>query len=162
VAKTKKKQPEKIALLDLSKVEHSLTEFPWPYADGTVEEVNCIHKIEYVPGKLRARFMEELWRIMTVGAKLTVIACYWTSPRAIQDPELEWPPISEQSFLYFNKGWREANNLPAIKADFDFSYGYQIDGETAAKNTETQAFWIKHYTNAVNDLQLALVKRAVE
>ena len=72
MTKLKKKQPKKIALLDLSKVEHSLTEFPWPYEDGTVEEVNCIHKIEYIPGKLRARFMEELWRIMTVGAKLTV------------------------------------------------------------------------------------------
>jgi hypothetical protein len=149
-----------IDLLDLSKVEFDLTKFPWPYADGTVTEINCFHKFEYVPARLRIPFMEEAWRVLVAGGKMNVIACYWTSPRAIQDPSLEWPPICEQSFLYFNKGWRAQNQLPEIKADLDFSYGYQIEAETAARNTETQSFWIKHYLNTVNDIQLALVKRS--
>ena len=91
---------------------------------------------------------------------MNVLVCYWSSPRAIQDPAMEWPPICEQSFLYFNKGWRETNQLLPIKADFDFSYGYAVDAETAARNQESQSFWIKHYLNTANDLQVALTKRA--
>jgi hypothetical protein len=39
-------------------------------------------------------------------------------------------------------------------------YGYQADGETAAKNDETRTFWIKHYANAVLDLTVTLTKKA--
>lgn len=156
----KGREPKRTPLLDLAAAEYPLTKFPWPYGDGAVEEVNCIHKLEYIPARLRIPFMEELWRILTVGGKVNIVACYWSSPRAIQDPSAEWPPFCEQSFLYFNKGWREQNQLPAIRCDFDFTYGYQIDPETAGRSTESQAFWIKHYTNTVTDLQLVLVKRA--
>jgi ubiquinone/menaquinone biosynthesis C-methylase UbiE len=152
------KQPEQIELLDLAKID--LTQ-PLPYADGSVKEILCAHKFEYIPGKQRVAFMEEAYRVLEVGGKMTVIACYWTSPRAVQDPALEWPPICEQSFLYFNKGWREANKLPPIKVDMDFSYGYAADQETAGRNQETQAFWIKHYLNTVLDVQVVLVKRAM-
>ena len=146
--------------LDLSTVTHSLTAFPWPYADSSVEECLIIHKFEYIPAKLRVPFMEELYRIMTVDGKANFVCCYWSSPRSIQDPDLEWPPVCEQSFLYFNRGWREANKLSPIKADFDFGYGYSVDPETAGRNQESQAFWIKHYNNTANDVQLTLTKRA--
>lgn len=150
-------KPEAVELLDLAKMD--LTE-RLPCASDSVKEINCHHKLEYLPAAKRIPFMEEVYRVLEVGGKMNVIVCYWSSPRAIQDPALEWPPFCEQSFLYFNKGWRETNQLPPINADFDFSYGYAADPETAARNQETQAFWIKHYLNAVNDLQLALIKRA--
>jgi len=154
----KKNQPETIDLLDFAKETFDPLK-PWPYADSSVKEINCFHKLEYIAGRDRVAFMEEAWRVLEAGGKMNVIVCYWTSPRSIQDPAMEWPPICEQSFLYFNKGWREQNQLPPIKADYDFSYGYAADPETASRNTETQAFWIKHYANAVNDLQVALTKR---
>ncbi len=158
----KKVEPinKSVELVDLAVAKFELTAFPWPYADGTVKEIHCFHKLEYVPAKLRIPVMEEMWRVLEVGGKATIVVCYWTSPRAIQDPAAEWPPFSEQSFLYFNKGWREANQLAVIGCDFDFTYGYQVDGETAARNQEAQGFWIKHYLNTANDLQLALTKRA--
>jgi hypothetical protein len=146
-------------LLDLSKESFDLTG-RWPYDDGSVKEIKCEHKLEYVPGKVRTRVMEEAWRVLEVDGKMTVVVCYWTSPRAIQDPLLEWPPMAEQSFLYFNKGWREQNKLPAIKCDFDFGYGYVYDPETASRNDESRSFWTKHYTNTVLDLQVVLTKRA--
>jgi ubiquinone/menaquinone biosynthesis C-methylase UbiE len=153
-----KKTPKKIEQLDLAKL--SVAEcLKLPYAAGTVKEIACIHKLEYVPAKQRIAFMEEMWRVLEAGGKINMIVCYWASPRAIQDPSAEWPPLCEQSFLYFNKGWREQNNLPPVRCDFDFTYGYQVDPETAARNTESQSFWIKHYINAVTDLQLVLVKR---
>jgi hypothetical protein len=104
--------------------------------------------------------MSELWRVLVPEGKCTVIVPYWASPRSIQDPESAWPPLSEQSFLYFNKQFRETNKLPEVKGcDFDFVYGYTLDPETAGKNDELRAFWIKHYVSAVSDLQVTLTKR---
>jgi len=154
----KKNKVEVIDLLDLNTVKFDLTG-KWPYADKSVKEINCLHKLEYIPGKLRIPVMEEAWRVLQDAGKLNVIVAYWTSPRSIQDPLAEWPPFCEQSFLYFNKGWREQNALPPIKCDFDFTYGYQTDPEAAGRSAETQSFWVKHYLNTVLDLQLALVKR---
>ena len=159
---TMKKKIRSIAVpikLDLATVTHDLCKFPWPYADSSVEEVSCIHKLEYIPARLRIPFAEELYRILIVGGKVNIVACYWSSPRSIQDPAVEWPPLCEQSFLYFNRGWRENNKLQPIKADFDFGYGYTVDPETAGRNQESQAFWIKHYLNTATDVQLVMTKR---
>jgi hypothetical protein len=156
----KQKVPEKkqLDLLDLSKESFDLAHH-WPYENSSVKEINCFHKLEYIPGRDRVAVIEEAWRVLEVGGKLNIIVCYWTSPRSIQDPTMEWPPLCEQSFLYFNKGWREANQQPPIKADFDFTYGYQVDPEIAGKATEAQTYCIKHYVNSVLDLQLALIKK---
>jgi hypothetical protein len=151
---------EKLTNLDLSTISYSLTKLPWPYKDGSVEEISCVHKLEYIPGKLRIPFMEEIWRVLIPSGKATFITCYYTSPRAIQDPSYEWPPICEQSYLYFNKSFRNTNKLSSIKCDFDFTYGYVADPDTAARNQESQSFWIKHYIGAVLDLQVTLTKRA--
>ena len=129
------------------------------YRDGSVKEIVCAHMLEYVPARQRNKLMEEIYRVLVPGGKVTVVVCYWSSPRAIQDPALEWPPFCEQSFLYFNRGWREANKLPPLKCDFDFTYGYQVDQETAARGSDTQPFWIKHYLNTASDLQVVLTKR---
>ena len=153
-----KELPKTIDLLDLATTTFDLTK-RWPYANGSVKEITCIHKLEYIPAGVRTYVMEEMHRILEPGGRVSVLVCYWTSPRSIQDPSLEWPPFCEQSFLYFNKGWREANSLPPIKCDFDFTYGYSCDPETAGRNQETQAFWIKHYLNTANDLQVVLVKK---
>jgi hypothetical protein len=129
------------------------------YESNSVKELKVIHKMEYIPGNKRYRFMEELYRILEPGARATIVVCYWSSPRAIQDPAVEWPPICEQSFLYFNKGWRELNQLDAIKCDFDFTYGYNVDQEVSTRSQESQTFWVKHYLNTANDLQIVLTKR---
>lgn len=139
-----------------------LMKFPWPWKDASVEEVHCSHFLEHVPGPTRIPWMDELWRIMTVGAKATMITPYWSSPRAIQDPSHAWPPIAEQSYLYFNKGWRDQNRLGHYlgTCDFDFVFGYILDGETQLKSQDVQLFWTKHYIGAVLDAQVTLTKRA--
>lgn len=142
-------------------IVHDLFKFPWPFADGSVEEVHCSHFFEHVPAKLRGAFMDELYRVMKPGAKAQFITPYWSSVRAIQDPTHEWPPISEMSYLYFNKGWREANKLEhyGFECDFDFTCGYGLAGDIAPKNQEAQQFAISHYINAANDLFCNLTRR---
>ena len=134
--------------------------FPWPYKDNSVKELACMGVFEYVPGKLRGKFMDEVYRILVPEGKAAFAVVYWNTARGIQDFRYEWPPISEQSFLYFNKAWREVNKLDlGIVCDFDFTYGYTPDPETAARNEESRSFYIKHYTNCIDALHLMLTKR---
>jgi len=134
--------------------------FPWPYESESAQEMTCLGVLEYIPGKLRGRFMDEVYRILVPAGKLTVAALYWNNSMAYHDYRLEWPPLSEQSFLMFNKAWRENNQKTTdCICDFDFTYGFSWDGEVALKSTETQTFQSKYYSNSVSAVQLVLTKR---
>jgi hypothetical protein len=139
-------------------IVHDLETYPWPFADNSVDEVHCSHFVEHIRD-LNA-FMNELHRVMKVGAHATVIAPYYTSVRASQDPT-HVRFISEQSFLYYNKAWRVANGLShyPINCDFDFTYGYAILQEWAQREENARLFAIAHYWNVVTDIQLVLTKR---
>ena len=134
------------------------------YHDGrepeSVKEISCTGVFEFIPGKLRGIFMDECYRVLVPEGKMTVLTPYWSSWRAYYDARLEWPPICEQSFLCYNKAWREVNmkNLE-LSCDFDFTYGYAWSQETQARNDESRSFWTAHYTNSVDALQLTLTKR---
>lgn len=39
------------------------------------------------------------------------------------------------------------------------TYGYALFPDTAGRNQETQSFWVSHYINAVQDIQVTLIKR---
>jgi hypothetical protein len=143
-----------------------LLKFPWPFEDASVEEASCAHFFEHVPGKLRPKFMDELYRILVPEGKATIVCPYHSSVRAIQDYTHEWPPIAAETFLYFNKGWREQNKLTHgfydMKCDFDFSYGYVINGSWAVRQDEARQFGINYYNNTVDDISVTLVKRKQE
>jgi hypothetical protein len=149
---------EKVAGLDPQKV-------PWKLADESVEEALCAFRLNRIPGAQRMAWMAELWRVLVPGGKATIIVPYWSSPRSIQDPESQWPPICDQSFSYFTKAFRDANKedarlLPSgAYCDFDVTGGYQFDPDTAGKSDEVRPFWVKHYLNAVSDLHMTLTKR---
>jgi len=143
-------------------VVHDLAQKPWPFGDNSVDEIWSSHFFEHLDGKQRIVFMEEVYRILKTGSKITIVTPYWSSMRAIQDPTHAWPPICEASYAYFNKKWREDSQLShyEINCDFDFSqYTYLLDGEVSAKGDEFKQLALKHYTNAVLDLQMILVKR---
>ncbi len=138
---------------------------PWPLQDESVEEALVAFRLNRIPGYKRMAWMSELWRVLMVGGKASVIVPYWSSHRSIQDPESQWPPICEQSFSYFNKSFRDANKedsrlLPKGRyCDFEATGGYQFDPDTAVKETSVQSFWVKHYLNSVSDLHMVLTKR---
>lgn len=149
----------------------NLTKFPWSFESNSVDEIYCSHFIEHLDGETFIKFMDECYRIMKVGtyvenvpqqegAHITFIAPYYSSVRAIQDPTHK-QFISEQSFLYYNKKWREDNKLThyPIKSDFDFSYSYFLDPEITTWNHERQRFAIKFYNNSVSDIMIRLIKK---
>ncbi len=135
-----------------------LTKTPWPIPDGAVDEVFISHYVEHTPCMMT--FMNELCRIMKVGGKCLIVAPYYNSMRCWQDPT-HTRAISEASFLYYNKQWRETVKIShyPITADFDFTYGYTFYPEWQNRSEEARSFAVKHYTNVVQDLHVNLVKR---
>ena len=140
-----------------------LLQYPWPIDDGVVDSIYCSHFFEHIPGLQRPAFMDECHRLLKIGSQLTIIVPHWSSMRAVQDFTHAHPIVCETSFLYFNKKWREDNELTYgaydMKCDFDFGYGFQMDPDVAVRNNEFQLFAIKHYNNAVLDLVVTLTKR---
>lgn len=145
-------------------IVHNLLSAPWPIESDSVEEVHCSHFFEHIPGKERPKFMEELYRVMKVGAKATFLVPYYSSFRAIQDFTHEWPPVCEASFLYFNKQWMKDNKLTHynVNCDFDFTYGYSVSPDWAVRSQDSQSFAFKNYLNSISDLIVTLIKREKE
>ena len=139
-----------------------LLKFPWRWENDSVEDFKCAEVFQYVPAKLRLKFMEELYRVLVASteAKAVLLTSYYSSASAIADYEVEWPPINEQSFLFFNKQWREDNNIPSsIKCDFDYGYGFVWAADVASRNPETQAEFSKSRLNVIHKLQVVLTKK---
>jgi hypothetical protein len=80
--------------------------------------------------------------------------------RCWQDPTHK-RAISEATFLYYNKQWRDTNKLDhyPIHCDFDYTYGYDINAIWANRSEEARNFAISHYMNVVNDIHVVLTKR---
>ena len=158
----------------------NLLEFPWKFAkDNSVDELYCSHFIEHIPMcywnkgnvytlvqkdnnsvELFEKFISECHRILKKGGKLTVIAPYYSSMRAWQDPTHR-RAITDATFWYFDRNWRKANILEHchVDVDFEFTGGYSVNGQWTTRNTETQQFAFKNYVNAIDDIWANLIKR---
>lgn len=142
----------------VSDVQFDLNKPKWPWKNNSVEEIHASHFVEHVDSLIN--FFNECHRILRPGAIMGVIAPYYSSVRCWQDPTHKWA-ISEHSFLYYNKEWRDNNGLGhyPITADFDFSYGFAYDPIWALRNDEARAFAQKHYINVITDIMATLTKR---
>ncbi len=143
---------------DQTDIIMDLEKYPWDITEDSVDEIYCSHYIEHTSDIIK--FMNEIYRIMKKGSKATIIAPYYTSIRAWQDPTHK-NAISEMTFLYYNKGWREQNKLThyPIKADFDFTYGYVMYPDFISRIEEYRTFAMRHYWNVISDIQITLTKR---
>lgn len=135
---------------------HDLNVYPYPFGDSSVFEIFCSHFIEHV-GNLK-RFMEEVWRMLVPLGLVTFVAPYYSSIRAWQD-YTHVRPVSEHTFLYFNKEWMDANKLQhyGVRCDFDIlrtKYIYAPDWEVRADQAREWAR--EHYINVVQDIEVQL------
>lgn len=147
-----------IAKADGVDMVYDLEKFPWPIPKESVDMAVCNHYVEHTKDIIK--FMEEVYRILKPGAQIIIRAPYYNSVRAWQDPT-HTRVISEATFLYYNKGWREQNKLDhyPIKCDFDFSFGYDFMPDWAMRSEEAKAFAARHYTNVIADIQVVLTKK---
>lgn len=139
-------------------IVHDLEQFPWPFADDSIDEAQAIHYLEHVEDQIG--WMNELHRVLKPGAKCFIISPYYTSVRCWQDPTHR-RAISEHTFLYYNQEWLRNNRLDhyPIVADFDFEYGYAINQGFLGRSDEAQQFAIQHYVNVVDDIHVTLTAR---
>lgn len=136
---------------------------PWPFKDESVDDIICLHTFEHFDGAERVTIMKEIWRVLKMGARVDFVVPYWSSQRSIQDPTHKWPPLGENSFLYFNTEWCRLNGVEHVgglepRYNFTHVYGLQTRPEWDAKNTETRTFACAHYTNVAEDLNMRLIK----
>lgn len=154
-----------------------LLQFPWKqFKDNSVDEIEVMQFVEHIPHgdgfhDPFFQFFDEIYRILKPASfdpknpniPLTgfakIVAPYYSSMRAWQDPTHQ-RAISEASFLYLNKKWREDNKLDhyPVKCNFDFQYAYNVDGDWVQRNQEAQGFAFKHYNNVISDILVTLVK----
>jgi predicted SAM-dependent methyltransferase len=142
--------------------EHiDLTVFPWPWADGSVDEVHCAHFIEHLPRGVFVPFVDELHRILKPGAKATIVHPNLKSARAFQDPTHQ-DFIPAERWMYVQQGWRAANGLdrpPYPTCDFDVEIGAAFAPEFAARSDEATMQAAVYQWDVALDLQVILTKR---
>ena len=140
---------------------------PWPFKDGSVEEIHCSHCIEHFTALERCHVYNEMYRVLKQGGKVSIIAPHWSSQRAYGDPTHQWPPISGFSFYYLLKSWRDANaphsdaaNLSGgYNCDFDAQWGFGMHQSLVTRNQEYQQFALTFYIEAAADIIATLTKR---
>lgn len=143
----------------------------WPWPTDSIEEVYCSHFLEHLDhsskSPQRVRFMNELWRVMKVGAKATIITPHWASCRAYGDFTHADKPVSEFFYFYLNREWRKQNapdndiewNPDGYNCDFEAVWGYSMRPDLAVRNQEYQQFAFSNYKEACQDLIATLTKR---
>ena len=142
---------------------HDLTKFPYPFKADSVDVVHTSHFLEHLDGPQRIKFFNEMYRIMKKGAKMRHIHPYYRSSRAVQDPTHAWPPICENSYLYWNKEWRAANKLGHYLGNCDFEvtgmhYTF-MDNAWLQKSEEVRNFAVRHYSEVVADMVVDMRKK---
>lgn len=138
----------------------------WPWEDDSVEEIHASHFLEHLTGEQRVHFMNEAYRVLKEGGKATVITPHWASNRAYGDFTHQWPPVSEMSYYYVKKEWRDANaphtdikwNEKGYSCNFDATWGYSFSPELAARNSEHVQFALQNYKEAALDMYATLTK----
>jgi hypothetical protein len=140
----------------------------WPYEDNSVDEVNCSHFLEHLTGVERVKFFNELWRVLKLDAKATVITPYWASNRAYGDFTHQWPPVSEMAYYYLSGEFRLTQtphtdisvNPDGYDCNFVATWGYALHPEIVPKNVAYQQHAITFWKEAAQDMYCTLIKKA--
>jgi hypothetical protein len=150
------------------KVKHvmDVRKYPWPWKDGSVSEIHCSHFLEHLTGVERCKFLNECYRVLSIGGKMTVVTPHWASNRAYGDPTHQWPPVAEMMFYYISKGWRMkeaphtdvSNWKDGYSCDFNATWGYSMHPSLVSRNAEYQQFAFANYKESAMDIHATLVK----
>jgi predicted SAM-dependent methyltransferase len=153
-----------------------LRRYPLPWGDCTVDEIYCSHFVEHLPAReIEERdgcapaflgqdyffaFFDECYRILKVGATMTVVVPNLRSNRAFQDPTHR-RFIPGETWLYLSAEWRKANQLDhyRVKADFNGTINPVVLKEMTLMHDEVQAQRFNHWWNTILDWNVPLVKK---
>lgn len=132
----------------------------WQWDDSTVDEIHASHFVEHLTGPQRIHFVNEAYRVLKPGAKITIITPHWNSCRAYGDLTHAWPPVSEFWFYYLSTDWRAVNAPHNVdyKCNFAATWGYSMHPSIMSRNQEYQNFALANFKEAAQDIIATLVK----
>ena len=175
------------------KAQHivDLFKFPFPFADNSVDELHASHFLEHIPAReienrdlhmpagsistdIAARrsqfigqdmlfaFMDECFRILKPEGWFHIVVPSGRSHRAFQDPTHR-RFFMQETFLYFNAGWRQANGLDHYRVKCDFhipgdGLTHTLTQEESLYSQEALLARSKHYWNTTIDWVAKLKK----
>ena len=145
-----------------------LTKYPWEFVeDASVNEIFCAHFVEHIPRMTTYddglfHFMDECYRILKKGGKMTIICPYYTSHRAWGDAT-HTRAINEMSFLYFNEEWRNQkfNDVKHYPIHCNFimeNVNFNINPQWQGKSQEALQYALQHNWNVADDIIVTLKK----
>jgi len=138
----------------------------WQWEDNSVDEINASHFLEHLTQEERVHFMNEAYRVMKPGAKMSVVTPHWASNRAYGDITHKWPAVSEMSYYYLSQEWRDSQaphtdikwNPKGYSCNFAATWGYSFSPELGSRHPEHIQFALANYKEAAQDLYATLVK----
>lgn len=148
----------------------NLFKFPWPWADNSVDAINCSHVIEHVPAcftsgqnipvdendkDLLCSFFDECWRILKPGGIMHVRVPHVQNVMAFQDMTHR-RFITEEMFHYLNREQREVWGIGHYLCKCDFLVETKLI-PSEVKDAATNQLRMKHYWNCVHELHVHLV-----
>lgn len=145
----------------------------WPWEDNSVEEGHSSHFLEHLEQWERVHFFNELWRVMKVGAKTSIIVPDMKNDCAYGDPTHCWPAVSPFFIYYLLRDWR-AVNAPHTNFDRPASHGrpkkvgytcnfsatssWNSDPRVAGRNIEYLQHGMNHWWNVARDYYITVEK----
>jgi hypothetical protein len=133
----------------------------WAWESNSVDEINIINLVQFLQPEERIHFVNEMWRVLKIGAKAQITLPHWASARAYGDLSFVYPPITEAWFFHLNKEWRDANAPWGVKykCDFDCTWGYGMHPLICNRNQEYQQHALTFWREAAQDMMATLIKR---
>lgn len=134
-----------------------LEQYPWvPLKENSCTEIYIENYFEQV--KNPVAFMNEVYRICQDEAVVKILAPYQTSMKAWQNP-MTVRPVSEATFVYFDKTERDGQKLPDYGAVCNFKTEKLVtflNEPWNNKSEEAKQFAQRHYVNVVSDIYVEL------
>lgn len=155
-------EPGYLLLSDL----HDPKSIPWPIDDGVVDTIFAAFWFHRLSQAERFAFMDECWRVLKQGnpppsGQLIMIMPHGRSDRQAGDPLAQWPPVIEASFSFYDRAWREREQMTDLSLTCNFSagLGHIEHPYLTGRNDEFKAHEKEHAFNAVLDLHATLTKQ---
>jgi len=136
-------------------------------SDESVKLIECKHVLQYLTGGERIAVWNEWYRVLQPEGRVLVVVPHYSHVRAFAHPLTQWPPLSDLSFFFLDRAWREENEsrtVPLLDCDFvvdaiDPHYDATPELGYMARPQAWKDDAARWYNNVLAELTVWLVKR---